>query len=118
MPAPAKSRFSRFAAPLLRAAALAALLGSLCASLTVAQAGEANRLAYLDENDPFYVSRSFPKLVTEQWVGEPGVQAVVILAVDDLRDKTDKWEKFLRPIIDHLKTIEGRAPISVMSNRI
>ncbi|MCD6051900.1 MAG: hypothetical protein K0Q55_3309, partial [Verrucomicrobia bacterium] len=30
----------------------------------------ANRLTYLDENDPFYVHREFPKLITPQWVGE------------------------------------------------
>src|SRR4030095_13320855 len=45
----------------------------------------ANRLVYLDENDPFYVHDQFPKLTTPQWIGEPGVDAVVILAVDDMR---------------------------------
>jgi len=39
-----------------------------------------------DENDPFYVSRGFPKLTTPQWVGEPGVEAVVILAIDDMKE--------------------------------
>ena len=51
----------------------------------LARAADGNRLAYLDESDPFYVSRSFPKLVTPQWVGEEGVEAVVILAIDDMR---------------------------------
>ncbi len=32
-----------------------------------------NRLTYLDESDPFYVGLNFPKLITPQWVGEPGV---------------------------------------------
>jgi hypothetical protein len=45
-----------------------------------------NRLAYLDSDDPFYVGRAFPKLITPQWVGEEGVDAVVILSIDDMRD--------------------------------
>src|SRR5215469_10793855 len=44
---------------------------------------DANRLTYLDEPDPFYVARDFPKLTTPQWIGEPGVEAAVILAIDD-----------------------------------
>jgi len=80
-------------------------------------AADANRLTYLDENDPFYVSRSFPRLVTPQWVGEDGVEAVVILAIDDMRE-TAKYEKFLRPILQRLKKIDGRAPVSIMTCKI
>ena len=29
----------------------------------------ANRLSYLDEEDPFYVGLNFPKLTTPQWIG-------------------------------------------------
>ena len=29
-----------------------------------ARAADGNRLTYLDENDPYYVSRNFPRLVT------------------------------------------------------
>ncbi|HEX3727275.1 MAG TPA: PVC-type heme-binding CxxCH protein, partial [Pirellulales bacterium] len=54
---------------------------------------------------------------TPQWIGDDGVQAVVILAIDDLREY-QKWEDFLRPILERLKKIDGRAPVSVMSNRI
>jgi putative membrane-bound dehydrogenase-like protein len=54
-------------------------------------------------------------LITPQWVGEPGVDAVVILAVDDMRD-TARYEKFLRPILDRLRRIDGRAPVSIMVN--
>jgi len=85
-------------------------------------AGPGNRLTYLDGNDPFYVSRTFPKLVTPQWVGEPGVEAVIILAIDDLKEdkpgQHQTWEVFLRPIIERLKKIDGHAPVSIMSNRI
>src|SRR3954463_1353898 len=74
-----------------------------------------NRLAYLDSNDPFYVGRDFPKLITPQWVGEEGVEAVVILSIDDMRE-TPKYETMLRPILERLKKIDGRAPVSIMVN--
>ena len=45
-----------------------------------------NRLAYLDDLDPYYPHAKFPKLITPQWVGEEGVEAVVILAIDDMKD--------------------------------
>jgi putative membrane-bound dehydrogenase-like protein len=80
----------------------------------VALAGDGNRLAYLDEINPYYPSRTFPKLTTPMWVGEEGVEAVVILAIDDMRGH-DKWEQFLRPILNRLKKIDGRAPVSIMT---
>jgi putative membrane-bound dehydrogenase-like protein len=82
-----------------------------------AGAGDGNRLTYLDESDPYYVSRTFPRLITPQWVGEDGVEAVVVLAIDDMRDP-EKYEKFLRPILQRLKRIDGRAPVSIMTNKI
>ena len=66
-----------------------------------------NRLAYLDELDPYYPHAKFPKLITPQWVGEDGVEAVVILAIDDMRDPA-KYEAYLRPILDRLQ--EDRRP--------
>ncbi|MFM6175201.1 MAG: hypothetical protein ACKPB4_24240, partial [Sphaerospermopsis kisseleviana] len=75
----------------------------------------ANRLAYLDEDNPFYPHRDFPKLITPQWVGVPGVEAVVILAIDDMRE-SKKYETFLRPILDRLKRMDGRAPVSIFAN--
>jgi putative membrane-bound dehydrogenase-like protein len=81
------------------------------------RAGDGNRLAYLERNDPYYVSRAFPKLVTPQWVGDKGVEAVVILAIDDMRDP-EKYEAFLRPILRRLQKIDGRAPVSIMTNHV
>src|SRR3977135_3385373 len=75
---------------------------------------DGNRLAYLDELDPYYPHTKFPKLITPQWVGEPEVDAVVILAIDDMRDPK-KYETFLRPILNRLKKIDGRAPVSIMT---
>src|SRR5258706_5340586 len=85
-----------------------------CAGLADTNQVDANRLAYLDEADPFHPGVGFPKLTTPQWVGEPGVEAVVILGIDDL-NQPDRWEKFLRPILDRLKQIDGRAPVSIMT---
>src|SRR6516225_1106781 len=75
---------------------------------------DGNRLTYLDGSDPYYVGRDFPRLVTPQWVGEEGVEAVVVLAIDDMRGH-EKWEAFLRPILQRLKRIDGRAPVSIMT---
>jgi putative membrane-bound dehydrogenase-like protein len=77
-----------------------------------------NRLSYLDEPcDPYYVGQSFPKLVTPQWIGEEGVEAVVIFAIDDMRDPAH-YESYLRPILDRLKEIDGRAAVSIMTNQV
>ncbi len=82
-----------------------------------ALATDGNRLVYLDEGDPYHVGLSFPKLTTPQWVGEDGVEAVVVLAIDDMRDPA-KYEAYLRPILDRLKAIDGRAPVSIMTNQV
>lgn len=71
-------------------------------------------LSYLHENNPWYPHTNFPKLTTPQWVGEEGVDAVVVLAIDDMRD-TAKYEAYLRPILQRLKQIDGRAPVSIMT---
>lgn len=78
---------------------------------------DGNRLTYLDEVNPWYPHRGLAKLTTPQWIGEEGVDAVVVLAIDDMRGH-EKWEAFLRPIIERLKQIDGRAPISIMTNQI
>jgi len=80
---------------------------------------DANRLTFLDDPSPYWPTPNSAKLVTPQWVGESGVEAVVILAIDDLRDPSiAKHEAFLRPIIDRLKQIDGHAPISIMTNTV
>lgn len=77
-----------------------------------------NRLTYLNEPcNPYYVHKDFPKLITPQWVGEEGVEAVIILAIDDMRGH-EKWETYLRPILNRLKQIDGRAPVSIMTCNI
>lgn len=89
-------------------------LATFFASLSFVPAADGNRLTYLDGSDPYYVSRTFPKLTTPQWIGEDGVEAVVVLAIDDMRDP-EKYEAYLRPILHRLARIDGRAPVSIMT---
>ena len=76
-----------------------------------------NRLAYLDAPaDPYYVGTGFARLATPQWVGEPGVEAVAVLSIDDMRE-IEKYERYLRPVLDTLKTLtpDGRAPLTIFT---
>jgi putative membrane-bound dehydrogenase-like protein len=83
-----------------------------------AQTDTGNRLNHLDEfAHPYWVGAETPKLVTPQWIGEDGVEAVVVLSIDDMRH-TGHYEAFLRPILDRLEKIEGRAPLSIFTNAI
>ena len=94
------------------------LLLSLLASCAGVNA-QGNRLAYLDapSPDPYYVGPGFAKLTTPRWVGEEGVEAVAILSIDDMRDPAG-YENYLRPIIDRLKAIDGRAPVSIFTCQV
>src|SRR5687767_9489380 len=94
-----------------------ALLSFAIPLVALAADSPANRLTYLDETDPFYVGLDFPKLITPQWVGETNVEAVVILSIDDMREPA-KYETFLRPILNRLKQIDGRAPVSIFCNAL
>ena len=70
-----------------------------------AEAGNGNRLTYLDDfSNPYYPHLNFPKLVTPQWVGEEGVEAVITLGIDDMRE-VDRYEAYLRPILDRFGSI-------------
>src|SRR5262245_52181341 len=91
-----------------------AALVSLALAAPPVKPVDGNRLTYLDENNPWYPHRDFPKLVTPQWVGEEGVECVVVLAIDDMRDPA-RYEAYLRPILNRLKEIDGRAPVSIMT---
>src|SRR5437899_1169855 len=90
------------------------LSSSLFAQSSNSTSTNGNRLAYLDESDPFYPGLKSPKLTTPQWIGEPGVDAAVILAIDDMREPR-QYEAYVRPILDRLKQIHGRAPFSIMT---
>ncbi len=84
---------------------------------TLAAPPPGNRLNYRDEANPFDPHLGFPKLTTPQWLGEIEVEAAVILAIDDMR-QPDKYEAVLRPILERLKRIDGRAPVSILCNEL
>ncbi len=102
--------------PLRLLGLLIAIAGSSLAQTHVPKS-PANRLLHLNDPSPFYPHKDFPKLITPQWVGEKGAEAVVTLGIDDMRD-APKYEQFLRPILERLKKIDGRAPVSILTNRI
>ena len=96
---------------------LALLIGLLLAA-SAAASDRGNRLTYLDAPaDPYWVGGDTPRLVTPQWIGDPGVEAVIVLAIDDMTD-AGRYERYLRPILDRLKQIDGRAPVSIMTKSI
>ena len=86
----------------------------LCATGFAAEDG--NRFTYLEDGGPYYPNLGLARFTTPQWIGEPGVDAAVILSIDDLK-VTDKYEKYLRPILERLKQIDGHAPFSIMCNQ-
>ena len=114
-----EAHFSRRYHGCFRLCRLVLTLLVYCTALVSGSAASstANRLTYLDDSDPFYVGLQFPKLTTPQWVGEPGVETVVILAVDDMTESKN-YEVFLRPILERLKEIDGRAPVSIMTRSV
>ena len=83
---------------------------------STALAADGNRLAYLDDNSPFWPTEKSPKFTTPQWIGEEGVEAAIILSIDDLRGDPVKWEAYVRPVLERLKQIDGRAPFSIFCN--
>ena len=84
----------------------------LLATAFTALAADGNRLTYLDNDSPFWPGAKSPKFITPQWIGEPGVEAAIILSIDDLRD-APKYEAYVRPVLERLKQIDGRSPFSI-----
>ena len=101
---------------MLKPQCLSILIWSVCCLSSAF--GDGNRLAYLsDPCNPFYVTRHFPKLITPQWISDKGVEAVIVLSIDDMREP-EAYELFMRPIINRLKQIDGRGPISILTNTV
>ena len=67
-----------------------------------------------DASEVWFPRLDDPKLTTPRWVGDEGVECVVVLAIDDMREPA-KYETFLRPILQRLKAIDGRAAVSIMT---
>ena len=89
--------------------------------LSLVMAGDAdvgNRLTYLDEFcDPYCVGLDSAKLTTPQWVGDAGVEAVVVLANDDLKDVAHHAKYFV-PIMQRLKKFDADSGVSLMATQI
>src|SRR5262245_39300054 len=99
---------------------LAALLPFVLASGPVPRldAGSpGDRFVHLYDPSPFLVHKDFPRLTTPMWFGEDGVEAVVILAVDDMRDPA-KYRAFLQPILARLREVEGQSNLSIFTNKV
>ena len=75
------------------------------------------RTLELDPANPWHPRRDSPRLLTPQWAGDQTTQAVIVLAIDDMRDPA-KYEAYLRPILNRLKQIDGRAGLSIMTNDV
>ncbi len=89
---------------------------ALLVTLT-AQAAERPRFTERDEMNPYYPNRTTPRLITPQWVGEEGVECVIVLAIDDMRDH-EKYETFSAADSQSVEKIDGRAPVSIMTCQI
>ncbi len=104
---------------LIRSGLLISLGGVWCNVAVLATSGIGNRLAYLERTDPYYPDESFPRLITPQWIGEEGVEAVFVLAADDLlMNNAPSFEALLRPVIERLQQLQGRSAVSIMANRV
>ncbi|MEM7233930.1 MAG: dehydrogenase, partial [Planctomycetota bacterium] len=101
----------------MRVALFSFAFGILAAAHAVSAPVDANRLSYLDEFcDPYYPTQQTARLITPQWAGSKDIDVVVLLAIDDMSGH-EQYENYLRPILERLKKIDGRAPVSIMSNR-
>lgn len=87
---------------------------ALAAVSSVAVGAEEVDFAAQQHANPWYPDKDYPRLTTPQWVGDEGVDCVVTLGIDDMRDPA-KYEQYLRPILNRLKQIDGRAPVSIMT---
>jgi len=97
---------------------IAAMLLWAIGAFSASAADVGNRLAWVDDPcNPYYVGNDAPRLVTPQWVGQAGVEAVIVLSIDDMRSSAP-YERCLRPIIERLKQIDGRGPVSIMTNHV
>ena len=66
-------------------------------------------------HDPYHPRPDGPRLTTPQWIGEQGVEAVVVLSIDDMR-APEPYDRYMHLILERLEAIDGRAPVSVFVN--
>jgi hypothetical protein len=120
----------KFPYPLFPPVQIILLFIAILATTSALPNGIGSRFAYLSEDDPYYPHGDFPKFTVPSWIGEPEVEAVIVLSIDDMCRPFPKsrpqglptyarqpkvYFDFLKPIADRLFQIDGRAPISVFS---
>jgi hypothetical protein len=80
-------------------------------------AADANRLVELDGETSSTGRTVRPRLTTPQWVGEEGVDCVVLLGLE-AEGTLAEWQPVVRPVVERLKQIEGRAPLSLFARDV
>lgn len=93
---------------------IAGLLGLLALA---AGARAVPPLEALAQAAPYGPDHTWPVLTAAQWTGEPGVDAVVILSIDDMRDSA-AYEAYLRPILDQLAAVGAPGALSIFVNSL
>lgn len=77
---------------------------------------DGNQLLYLEIPLVYHPDSRFPKLTTPMWIGEAGIEAVIILSIDDLRN-VDEFSGFLNTVFKGLDERKlPSIPMSLMSN--
>ena len=88
-------------------------------SVQAAPGSPGNRLTHLDDPSPFTVDANSPRITTPMWLGEEGVEAAVILSIDDMREESvTRYRDFIAPILAKLKEIEGYSPLNIFTNEV
>jgi putative membrane-bound dehydrogenase-like protein len=74
-------------------------------------------LESLAQSQPYAPDHTWPALTAAQWTGDPTIDAVVILSIDDMREPA-KYEAFLRPILDRLAAAGAPGALSIFTNTV
>ena len=78
---------------------------------------DGNRLAYLDEVESLLSPQGFPQ-ADHAPVGRRAGRRGGGGAGDRRHARPGRYEAYLRPILNRLKAIDGRAPVSIMTNQV
>lgn len=74
-------------------------------------------LEALQQAQPYAPNHTWPVLTAAQWTGDPDLDAVILLSIDDMRDPA-KYEAFLRPILDKLAEVGAPGALSIFTNSV
>lgn len=74
-------------------------------------------LEALQQLQPYAPNHTWPALTAAQWTGDPGVDAVILLSIDDMREPA-KYEAFLRPILNKLNEVGAPGAMTIFTNSV